>query len=222
VLNDLQAQGYALGHIAPDQLTTLKSGKVAPQNATMLVVGVGTGFNCAPVFHDGANRLVPPSEAGHVTLAARGKDQVDLVDFLNNDLGHTAVEDVLSGRGLEHCYRWAAGRNGTQKTATTTEVFAAAQAQDRVALQAIEGFIKALGGVVGDLALTVLPFGGIYLVGGMSRAIAPFLNDFGFEDALTDKGRFGEYVNDFSVYLVEDDYAALEGCAHFLATKDRS
>lgn len=220
VLNDLQAQGHALGHIAPSDLVSLKTGREENPNAAMMVVGVGTGFNSAPVFQTGKGRIVPPSESGHLTFAARGSEQWELSQFLEAKLGHVAVEDVLSGRGLENCYAWAASKTGVEQTATTAQIFTAAEAGDATALQAIRAFVTALGGVVGDLALTLLPFGGIYLVGGMSRAITPWLDRFGFDAALTDKGRFSAFLDAFSIKLVEDDYAALSGCAHFLARSD--
>ena len=160
---------------------------------------------------------MPPSEAGHLTFAARGADQLDLSQFLEAKLGHVGVEDILSGRGLERCYAWASARADANETATTAEIFAAADAGDPVAEQAIRAFVTALGNVTGDLALTLLPFGGIYLVGGMSRAVAPWFDRCGFDAAMTDKGRFSDFLNAFSVRLVEDDYAALSGCAHFLA-----
>jgi len=64
--------------------------------------------------------------------------------------------------------------------------------------------------------LIQLPFGGVYLVGGVARAFAPFLNDYGFGDAFRDKGRFAGFMNNFPVHVVEDDYAALTGSAAHL------
>jgi glucokinase len=40
-----------------------------------------------------------------------------------------------------------------------------------------------MGHVIGDLALSHLPFAGIYLVGGVSRAFTPWLDEFGFAEA---------------------------------------
>ena len=220
VVNDLQAQGHALGHIAPEDLMVLKTGSETSAQAAMLVVGIGTGFNCAPVFQTAKGRLVPPSEAGHVTLPSVDTDLWDLSRYLTSKLGHAAVEDALSGRGLEHCYAFAAARAGGAGTATTTQIFAAADAGDPVAQQALALFVRAMGGVIGDLALTLLPFGGIFLVGGMARAIAPWLAPMGFDAAFSDKGRFGPFLDGFSISLVSDDYAALSGLAHFLAGSD--
>jgi len=70
ILNDLQAQGHALGHIAAGHLRRLVPGPILPM-ASMLVVGLGTGVNAAPVHGSGAARVVPPSECGHVNMPVR-------------------------------------------------------------------------------------------------------------------------------------------------------
>jgi len=59
--------------------------------------------------------------------------------------------------------------------------------------------VEMLGAVAGNLALTQLPFGGIYLVGGVSRALAPYFDEFGFHDAFRDKGRFSSFMDSFTV-----------------------
>ena len=75
---------------------------------------------------------------------------------------------------------------------------------------------QVLGNVAGDLALVNLPFGGVYLIGGVSRALAPYLMQFGFAEAFSNKGRFGPFMAQFGVSVVEDDFAALTGCAQAL------
>ncbi|MGR3435550.1 MAG: glucokinase, partial [Shimia sp.] len=100
VLNDLQAQGHAMGHIAPENLHRIVTGKTPGPNAARLVVNVGTGFNAAVVFDTRDGRLVPPSEAGHANLPVRTEEDLALLRFVETAHGFPAVEDVLSGRGL--------------------------------------------------------------------------------------------------------------------------
>ena len=69
----------------------------------------------------------------------------------------------------------------------------------------------------GNLALIHLPFGGIFLVGGVARAFAPYLGRLGFETAFRDKGRFAGFMGNFPVTAVTDDFAALTGCASHMA-----
>ena len=218
VLNDLQAQGHALGHLDPASLTTLIDGPDAGPEAAKLVIGLGTGFNCAPVYEPPGGRYVPPAEAGHANLPIRTEEELAFCQDLETVHGFPSVEEVLSGRGIVHTYSFLARRGGAPREVTSAEVFAAAEAgTDPVATEALRLFSKMLGTVTGNLALIHLPFGGIFLIGGMARAIAPWLGQTGFAEAMRDKGRFSGFMKNFPVFVIEDDYAALAGCAHHLA-----
>ena len=189
VLNDLQAQGHALGHLAADAVIPIHAGQPAP-DARMLMIGIGTGFNCAPVHTRTDTRIVPPSEAGHATLPVRTAQELELATHLEHEHGYAAVEDVLSGRGLGHLQHWWATRSGDPRQMDGAAVLAGADAGDAHALEVLSLFVRILGRVTGDLALMHLPYGGIFLVGGMSNAVAPWLTRLGFAEALGDKGRF--------------------------------
>jgi glucokinase len=96
-------------------------------------------------------------------------------------------------------------------------IMEALAANDPMARAAASLYIRILGQELGNLALIHLPFGGIYLIGGMSRAMTPWFEDMGLTSAFRDKGRFAGFMEGFSVCVVEDDYAALTGCAAYLA-----
>ena len=217
ILNDLQAQGHGLGKIDAKNLREVFAGAPAGPNAAQLVVGVGTGFNIAAVYDTANGRLVTPSEAGHSTMPVRTEDDLRLSQFVESFHGAPGVEDVLSGRGLERIYNWLSQEAGTEKSQAAADIMAAcADNTDPMAQQAVQVFVRLLGGVVGNLALTHLPFGGIYLAGGVARAFVPYLEAFEFQRWFCDKGRFAEFMQNFSVSVIEDDYAALIGCANHL------
>ncbi len=222
ILNDLQAQGHALGRIDPGLIRTLLPGDAAAAAdpaATRLVVGVGTGFNAAPVFGSGPARRVEPSESGHVNLVVHTDDDVSLAQWLAARHGFPSVEDVLSGRGLERLYAWRGDVAGDPRSLTAAAMMEALQAGEPRAAQAMQAFVRQLGAVCGNLALIHLPVGGIYLVGGVARAATPSLDRFGFAAAFRDKGRFAAFMDQFAVHVVEDDFAALTGCAAHLAAE---
>lgn len=219
VLNDLQAQGHALGHIAPDKLRVVLPFPDAGAHAAKLVIGVGTGFNAAPVFEAETGRLIPPSESGHVSLPVRSAEEARLAAYLVKTVeGHhfASVEEALSGRGVAQVYAWLAEEDGAPERPDAAGVMMAAQAGEARALRAVTALSRLLGAVAGDLALIQLPFGGIWLVGGVARALAPFLAAHGFEDGFRGKGRFSGFMASFGVGVVEDDFAALTGCASHL------
>jgi glucokinase len=219
ILNDLQAQGHALGHLDPANIRTVIDGPAGHANAARLVVGVGTGFNAAPVFETDRGRLVTPSESGHVNLPIRTVQDLQLGQYVSNAHGFPAVEDVLSGRGLEQVYNFLGTQSGTaSKESAQTIMATCADKSDPIAIEAARIFTRILGTVCGNLALIQLPFGGVYLVGGVARAFAPYLTDYGFAEAFHDKGRFADFMKNFSVSVIEDDYAALTGsAAHLVA-----
>jgi glucokinase len=218
VLNDLQAQGHALGLIAEANLRPVIAGPAAPIGTTMLVIGVGTGFNSSPVYETALGRVVPPSESGHASLPVRTEADMRLMRHVETIHGFPSVEDVLSGRGLERVYLWLAEEAGRPAEKAAADIVAAcADGSDPIAHEAVRVFVRMLGSVAGNLALCFLPFGGVYLIGGVMRHIAPFLDEFGFDAAFRDKGRFAGFMANFGVAVVEDDYAALIGCAAHLA-----
>ena len=214
ILNDLQAQGHAVDHISDDNLRQLVPGPTGADHNAKLVVGIGTGFNAVPVFRTETGRYVPPCESGHVTFPVLSEDDMSLARFVSTAHGFPGVEDVLSGRGLERTYAWAGGE--TTRKDSSQIMAALEQGDDPVAIRAAEAFVQAMGRVTGDLALTHLPFGGIYLIGGMARALTPHLARFGFDEAFRAKGRFSDFMMQFAVWGVEDDFAALTGCAQHL------
>lgn len=207
VLNDLQAQGHAMCRVEAEHLTPVIAGP--PQDSdTRLVIGIGTGFNAAVVYDTPLGRIVPPSEAGHVDAPRLTDADMQLGQFLEESHGFASVEDVLSGRGVENVYRWQSD-NDTHKTAA--EIMQSVET-DPVAKRTVDHFVRAMGTVAGNLALVHLPFGGIWLIGGVSRAMIPYLRP-GFETAFRDKGRFSGFMEAFSVDVVQDDFAALSGLA---------
>lgn len=221
ILNDLQAQGHALGHIPADRLRSVIDGP-ALSGAPMLVVGLGTGVNAAPVHGSGAGRIVPPSECGHVNMPVRSEEDLRLMRFTEallatrGEVAHCGVEEVLSGRGLANLHAFAAAEAGKPATLTSAQVLEALAADDPVAIHAARAYTRILGQVLADLALIHLPWGGIYLIGGMARAMTPSFARFGLTETFRETRRVDLLVKDFSVSVIEDDYAALTGCAAWL------
>ncbi|SEK84118.1 glucokinase [Pacificibacter marinus] len=220
ILNDLQAQGHALGYVADDDITCVTEAQAAVEpspNAVRLVIGVGTGFNAAPVFETHAGRFVAPSECGHANLPIRNEEELELCQFVENAHGFPAVEDVLSGRGLERVYLFLGTKAGDPREKSAADIMTSVgSGDDPRADETVQVFIKILGTVAGNLSLIQLPFGGVYLVGGVARAMTPYLERFGFTQAFRDKGRFAGFMQNFAVSVIEDDYAALTGCASHL------
>lgn len=220
VLNDLQAQGHALPHLEDDKIDTLKSGIAASPMAARLVIGVGTGLNAALVYRTEHGTLVPPSESGHVSIPVQNADELRLLQFLSRRHGTAGIEEILSGRGVEQIYAWRMAEDGEADLPcpeAATILKAVADGSDPRAEMVAGIFVRMLGRYCGNLTLIQLPFGGVYLCGGVARAFHPHLDRLGFSKAFADKGRFSDFMAQFPVRIVTDDYAALTGSASHLA-----
>lgn len=221
ILNDLQAQGHALGHVAAENLNRIVDGPEAA-HGPMLVVGLGTGVNAAPVHGAGPSRIVAPSECGHVNMPVRSEEDLRLMRFIEallsarGEVAHCGVEEVLSGRGLANLHAFAAQEAGTQSSASSADVLAALATGEATAQHAARLYTAILAQTLADLALVHLPYGGIYLIGGMARAMTPHFAGFGLGRIFREDRRVDLLKNAFSITVVEDDYAALTGCAAFL------
>ncbi|MGR3571657.1 glucokinase [Brevirhabdus sp.] len=226
ILNDLQAQSYALAFLEPSKTPCVldaPAAVTAATNAPRLVIGIGTGFNAAPI-HETANgtRYSAPSECGHASLPVITDHEIALARHIEAEQGFCAVEDVLSGRGLERVYGFLSrDADATAPALMAADIMQAAAADATgTARRAVGLFVSMLGRVAGDLALIHLPYGGVYLVGGVARAVTPYLASCGFAEGFRDKGRFSAFMQNFPVSVIEDDYAALLGCAAFLEECD--
>lgn len=216
ILNDLQAQGHALGHIEAANLAPLMTGPQVAAGAAMLVIGVGTGFNAAPVHETPWGRVVAASECGHVNMPIRAEQDLRLAHFVETAHGFPGVEDVLSGRGLERLFAFVTTEAGSPEERGAADIMAALDGPEGPAHAAARLFVRLLGTEAGNLALIHLPFGGVYLCGGVARAFTRHLGPMGFADAFRDKGRFAGFMQNFPVSVIEDDFAALTGCAAYL------
>ena len=221
VLNDLQAQGHALGALPAASLRAVMTPPMRDGPADRLVIGVGTGFNIASVIETPSGPVVPPAEAGHASLPVATPEDLRLAQHLRDTHGFAAIEELLSGRGLERVYRFLAQSNaspvGTSAIRKSSTDIMADVETDPDARAAVAVFVRMLGTVAGDLAITLLPFGGVYFAGGLARAMSAHFVANEFARAFVDKGRFSGFMAQFPVAVIEDDNAALIGCAAYLA-----
>ena len=224
ILNDLQAQAHALGRLPESALRCLRPGAQgaaeggsARGKGVKLVLGMGTGFNIATLHDCAGGQISPASETGHASLPCPTPEDFDFAAHLRARHGAAEIEDALSGRGLKRLHAWQAGI--AEETAPEgPEILRAALAgQEPAAARALEQFLRLLGQVIGDLALSHLPEGGVYLTGSVSRAMAPHLGRAAFTQALLGKGRFADMRGAFPLWLIESDWAALTGCAARMA-----
>lgn len=167
LLNDLSALGYAAPTLNAAQLMHLNGSPPASKDSYQsLVIGIGTGFNVAPVVMTSGGFHCPRAEAGHISLpssvqASLSDHDVPLAPF-------ATVEDLFSGRGFEAFCRHATGDHHLLGRAVISQY----SAQDADALTAaVDHYAEALGWLLRDLALAYMCQSGIFLAGSVARSV---------------------------------------------------
>jgi glucokinase len=185
-------------------------------------VGAGTGLGVAVlVWTDGAYRVYP-SEAGHSDFAPADAVQDALGRFLRQKFGHVSNERVVSGQGLPSILEFLCETDAAEPSAELQQALRqrdraraisglALSGRDPLAARALDIFASAYGGFAGNMALTTLGHGGVYIAGGIAPKIAAKLEDGGFMRAFRAKGRFQKLMETFPVKVVMNDQVGLHG-----------
>lgn len=90
---------------------------------------------------------------------------------------------------------------------------------DPLAIATMEMFVSAYGVEAGNLALKILPYGGLYLAGGIAAKNIPLLTDGTFITAFNHKGRVSDLLAKVPVYVVLNQQVGVIGAAYRAASR---
>ncbi len=226
LINDLEANGYGIPELAPDQIFTLHAGD---PNATghAGLMAAGTGLGQALLIWDGKKHRPLPSEGGHCDFAARSNREIALLEYLRQTLkGRVSWERVVSGLGIKNIYAflrdvekinepgWLHDRMLTEDPNAVIGA-CAEDGSSSLCFETMKIFAGAYGAEAGNIALKVLATGGIYLGGGIAPKILKTLQNGAFIQAFLDKGRLSPLLQSIPVRVILDDTCALLGAAAY-------
>ena len=223
LINDFAAVGYGLEALGDDDIVELQAGKPA-RHAPCALIGAGTGLGQGILNWQDDHYEVMPSEGGHCDFAPVDDEQIELLRYLINRFGHVSYERVCCGRGLVNIYEFLRDRNPsaeseTMKTAMASGDPAAAvsiaglEQSDEMATQALHIFAKIYGQQAGNLALTCMSGGGVYIAGGIAPKIIDKLKDGTLISAFNAKGRMSKLTEVMPVRVVVNANVGLMGAA---------
>lgn len=72
---------------------------------------------------------------------------------------------------------------------------------------------KSLGAEAGNLALKLLPYGGLYIAGGIAAKNLPLMQQGTFMQAFLQKGRMSSLLKEIPVHIVLNPEVGLVGAA---------
>lgn len=236
LLNDFAATGYGVLGLGPDDMHTLQEGKPQP-SAPIAIIGAGTGLGQGFLIPHADGYRTYPSEGGHSDFAPRSELEFQLQHYLleRYNIDRVSVERVVSGMGIAAIYQFLRGRSPERETPTMSELYhrweqqighekktidlsaavskAAIDGDDALCQEAMNLFIDAYGAEAGNLALKLLPYGGLYIAGGIAAKNLPLMQAGRFMRAFSQKGRVSPLLKQIPVHVVLNPDVALLGAA---------
>ena len=217
LLNDFSAQAHGLALLRSEDLCTLQAGE-AQADGVRALLGAGTGLGMALLAGSPRQPLVLSSEGGHADFAPQDEQQLALWQHLRAEHGRVSLELLLSGHGLERLYRFIAGRAASEAVSLDARgISRMAAAGDAQACATLELFARLYASAAGNLALTGLARGGVYLCGGIAPKILPFLQQPQVREAFCSKPPMHELLQRIPLHVVLDEYLGLRGAAQVAA-----
>jgi glucokinase len=237
LLNDFAAIGHGIPALSASDLETLQPG--TPQSdAPIAVIGAGTGLGQGFLIRQDQQYRVFSSEGGHTDFAPRSELEFQLLKYLRDklSLSRISVERVVSGMGIVAIYQflrdrqaigespeiasairtWEAEAGLTEKSIDPAAVIATAVAerQDPLARKTMELFTELYGAEAGNLALKLLPYGGLYIAGGVAAKNLELMKSGIFMSAMRDKGRMRPLMERIPVHVILNQNVGMIGAAH--------
>jgi glucokinase len=231
LVNDFSAAALGVTVVGPDQLATLGGG-LPVARGPIAVLGAGTGLGEAYLlWSDTTGRYeVVSSEGGHTDFAPRTPLEIGLFQYLNTKYGRVSCERVLSGNGLVDIFGFLSLEPACRpliKAETNAVLAMPALGHDaaaEISKRGLDGtdpvcemslalFCSVMGAVAGNLGLSLLASGGVFVAGGIAPRILPYLQKGGFREAFERKGRLHTLVEKLPAFVVTHPQPGLLGAA---------
>ena len=220
--NDLETTAYGALFLDSSELLTLQEG--SPRKTHRVVIAAGTGLGQALLLWDGQRYRPSGTEGGHAAFAPRNEREMELLRFLLQRYKRVSWERVVSGPGVFHVFEFLRDGEGRPVAPEVQERLehedpSAVVGQSAVAgtcptcEEAVDLFMELYGAQAGNLALSVMALGGIYVGGGVVTKLLPKAESGLFLKGLHHFGRFEEMMSQVPVHIILDPKTSLLGAA---------
>lgn len=213
VLNDFVAMANGATVIPDDGFETLIEGKVNYRKP-VAVLGPGTGLGLSCILPGRPVRIMP-TEGGHTAFSPQSDLEVAVLNYWTGRIPFVSAESLISGPGLFRLYTALCHiRDEAPICTKEDEIVAAGQANPKsVARLCVRTFCDMLGTFAGNACVTLGASGGVVLGGGVTRHIAPFMEESDFRSRFRDRGHGSWFVSDVPVRLIQANFVPLYGAA---------
>jgi glucokinase len=219
VINDFAAIAMAIPHLKGPDLHTIGGGLPrAPgptESGRFAILGPGTGLGVAGLrFHRG-EPIVIESEGGHIGFAPITAYEIEVLQVLQRRFPRVSAERLISGAGLLNLYGAVCAIENAPAVLTSPQAVTAEADRDREgrAARAVGLLCGMLGSFAGDMALAFSAWDGVYLTGGVTERLLPWLAGGSFRAHFEAKGRFECAMRETPTHVITRAHVGLVGAA---------
>jgi glucokinase len=217
VINDFAAIGMAVPHLQAAELAPIGNAPARPNpggaDRHCAVLGPGTGLGVCRLTLRQGRAAVIESEGGHIAFAPGSDYEIAILQYLMKRHARVSVERLVSGPGLQNLYAAVCAVEGADATTDTPDGITAGArlGADAACARTVELFCAILGSFAGDVALMYGAWDGVYLGGGMTGTLLPWICRGGFRQRFESKGRFSSLMQTIPTFAIAHAQPGLLG-----------
>jgi len=208
VINDFMAAAYAAPAMRDEELLFLQ-GASAHRSGNILICGPGTGFGVAALIDSRRGRVGLASEAGHAILGPVDRSEEKIFERMRSG-DPLSTETVLSGQGLSRLHEAM-----HDLRLNSEEIIGNLKAGDAKAIETVSLFLSIFGRISGDLALAYNAMSGVFLAGGVGRALAQHYKSSSFIASFRNHPPYSERLAKVPVAVLLHEQPGLLGALQF-------
>src|SRR3989344_4110482 len=210
IINDFEAIGYSLNVMGKRDIKIINRGKQIG-NRPKAVIGAGTGIGKGIAIYDNhLEAYIPyPSEGGHGDFPIMNEEELKLARFIVKGV---CYEDLVSGRGIESIYQFLKQTKHQKSPNLSAQEISKTRKTNYCSREAFDLFAIFYARCARNFALEVLPFGGIYIAGGIAMK-NPDIFSRKFTKEFCNNEAFSRLLSTIPIFLITNYDISLKGAA---------
>lgn len=214
MVNDFFAMARSAAELGAGDVVEISQGRADP-NGNIAVGGPGTGFGVGVLRRCRDGWVVVAGEGGHQIFGPQTRLEFDVAERLRARGIYPSNEIVAAGAGFGDTRRALADVMGLpDPRLSQAEINAAADKGDAFAVQFCRLRANTVMTAMGNTALAIDATGGVYLAGGVSNHLLPWLREKSALDRFYKRGPRTDLLKPVAIRLITSETAPLAGAAH--------
>ncbi len=220
-MNDFEVIWRGVPFIEQSKLVALTKVSLVKQG-TIGILGAGTGLGKSIIgfnFVTG-NHLVIRSEGGHQAFPIQTAQEYELVTFITQSENKDTMvtwEEILSGNGISRIYQFFLKQYprllSLNKPYPHPDEIFNERHRDQACFETYQLYVRLYARCIREFALEILPFGGLYIAGGIAAHNEDMFRSENFMQEFLNHTTHKKLLESVSLVVITDYNVSLYGAA---------